>query len=107
MQRLERDIRRALHADENRVAVARRDLPGKRGTQKRLAVFRARHTGDSMKSPEPLVDSVNTRLRHTTAFVLSRHSALDHQKRCHRGKACLELGLCCEICRQLFAEKTR
>jgi hypothetical protein len=60
-----------------------------------------------METPEPIVHTVDTRLRYATALVLCGNSSLDDEQRCDTGKACAELWLRREILGQLFAEKTR
>jgi hypothetical protein len=107
VQRFERNIRRPLNTDEDRVPNPRIDLSCKRGADERVAIRRPTDIANAMEAPEPIVDPVNARLCHTAPFVLGGHRSLHDDQRRYSREGSLELGSNSEVLCQLLAEQVR
>ena len=81
VHRLQWDVRRTLHADEDRAAGRRAKLLRQRGAEERLAVVRSCDRADAVELPEPVVDAVDTHLPRAAPTFLSGGKPGDDDKR--------------------------
>ena len=83
MQRLQRNLRRALDANEHRAAGPGIDVAGKSGTDERVALERTRHPAHAVKLPEPIVDAIDADLAGPASAFLPGDKALRDDQRSH------------------------
>ncbi len=107
MERLQRNVRRALHANENRAAGLATDFARKGGADERVAVERARDLSDAVESPEPIVDTVDADLTGAASALLTGDQALSDDDRSHVAECGLERRVCSNRVGKLRAEERR
>ena len=107
VQRVERDVGRPLHADEDGAIGRGADLARQRGADVGLAIRDCRYRRRVVEAPEALVDAVDEHLAGAPPALLIGDEALHHDERRHRPEPGREIRMGADRLGQRLAEEVR
>ena len=107
VQRVERDVGRPLHADEDGAIGRGADLARQRGADVGLAIRDRRNRRRVVEAPEALVDAVDEHLAGAPPALLIGDEALHHHERRHRPEPAREIRMGADRLGHRLAEEVR